>query len=110
VKRGITVRKEAIQDGTTRVLVEKRRGKLTFEEIREALREEFTQYGGTCFFAMIVKASEEDGYQGWMDGDDAGDTVELLQIEEGYDCPVCGRMAPPFEYCPNCGEAWRERR
>lgn len=34
-----------------------------------------------------------------------GDQWSLYQVEAGEPCPVCGKLAPPFEWCPTCGES-----
>ena len=34
-----------------------------------------------------------------------GDQWSLYQVEAGEPCPVCGELAPPFEWCPTCGES-----
>ena len=94
-----------------RTIVRKKRGKLTVEEIREALYDAIACHGGCYHFALIVKAAEDIGYQGWDDAeDDPGDAVELWEINESDTCPFCGQLTPPFDYCPNCGTAWRDLR
>ncbi len=111
MKKGITVEQEYTESGAMRAIVRKSRGKLTVEEIQDALRESVVESGGGCYhFVVIIKATEDTGYQGWMDDEDRGDTVELWEIFEGDTCPVCGQLTPPFDNCPNCGVAWRDLR
>jgi predicted amidophosphoribosyltransferase len=43
-----------------------------------------------------------------MDDDEPeGDAVQLYQLGDSDNCPVCGAMLPSFEYCPHCGQPWK---
>ena len=91
------------------VKIEKKRGKLTLDEIEDLLRyEDGRQYCG--HYAILLNCSEAtlDGGGLYLEEDRKGDVALLYQIEHGETCPVCGKHTPPFEYCPNCGTAWND--
>lgn len=106
--KGITLEWDNDCRGNSVLLVRKSRGRLTLDEITEALRyEKHGQYCGR--YAIMVNASENTCGTGWMDEiEPKGDVVELYQVAGEDDCPVCGKLTPPFEYCPHCGEPWKE--
>lgn len=109
MKRGIEMSWEYDSMGRIFLRIIKKRGKLTLEEITDLLRyEERQQYCG--HYAIILNCSEATvGGNGlFFEEDEKGDAVDLYQIEEGETCPVCGKFTPPFEYCPNCGAAWKD--
>lgn len=87
------------------LVLRKSRGKLSIGEIIDVLHHENRgQLQG--HYAIILNASEatREG-SGWMDEiEPKGDEVELLQLLEGDICPVCQKLLPDFQYCPNCGE------
>jgi DNA-directed RNA polymerase subunit RPC12/RpoP len=59
-------------------------------------------------WALIVKVREES-YIGWGGMDEPkGDVLELYQIGDGADCPVCAVTYAGVEFCPHCGERIRE--
>ena len=89
--------------------IEKKRGKLTLDEIEDLLRyEDGQKWCG--HYAILLNCSEAtvDGGGLYLEEGQKGDVVALYQIEEGETCPVCGKYTPPFEYCPNCGAAWKD--
>ena len=89
--------------------IEKKRGKLTLDEIEDLLRyEDGQRYCG--HYAIFLNCSEAtvDGGGLYLEEDRKGDIVDLHQIEHGETCPVCGKYVPPFEYCPSCGAAWND--
>jgi hypothetical protein len=85
--------------------VRKARGKLSMEEITDALREA-EMFGG---WAVILRVGEDSGYQGWMDEDTRGDSVFLYELEDGEQCPICASQLV-VNYCPNCGEDLRQKK
>lgn len=96
--------------------ITKRRGKLTLDEIEDILRYDrdpnHRELNG--HYAIILNCSEETcGGNGLFEfgaSDPPGDCVDLYPVNSMDDCPVCGSMLPPFEYCPNCGEPWKESK
>lgn len=91
------------------IRIKKRREKLTLEEIEEILRyEERQRFCGN--YAIFLNCSEATmGGNGlYFEEDMKGDVVDLYPVEEMEDCPVCGKMLPPFAYCQNCGTAWKD--
>ena len=112
MKRGTTIRWDYNQYGRSGARITKARGRLTLDEIEEAL-----QYGGggnfNGHYALLINAGEQTcGGNGlWLDEDArTGDDVFLVALEDSGDCPVCGSMLPPFEYCPECGEPWKKSK
>ena len=108
MKRGIKITRE-YENGFSGVCIQKSRGKLTLDEIQEALH-----YGGTnnqfCGrYVLLFNATENTiGGNGlWLEQEQKGDSVLLYELDESSDCPVCGKLTPPYEYCPNCGERWK---
>lgn len=89
--------------------IEKKRGKLTLDEIEDLLRyEDGQKWCG--HYAILLNCSEAtvDGGGLYLEEGQKGDVVALYKIEDGETCPVCGKYTPPFEYCPNCGTAWKD--
>lgn len=109
MKQGITVTASYDYHDNTIVVVKKRRGKLTFAEVEEALR--YGDGNRWCnHYALLLNCSEAtvEG-SGYFDEDEPqGDEVVLYPIEEGEFCPVCGELTPPFNYCPTCGTSWKD--
>ncbi len=108
MKRGTTIKWDRDLHDKSIVLIQKRRGHLTLEEIGDILQhEDGGKWNGR--YAILMNCSEGTlGGNGLFMADPAGDSVELYQLESETECPVCGRMLPPFEYCPNCGNDWRD--
>ena len=78
--------------------VTKSRGKLTLDDISDALRD-----AGVDGYMMIL-LNIGDTYIGWNDDTPKGDVVDVYIIEEGSTCPVCSQMVPLIMYCPECGK------
>lgn len=96
-------RNEYDRCGKQMLVLKKKRGKITFQEIQE-----FLLYEGNGSFnghyAIYMRATESMcGGSGWLDEEEKGDTIELYPIYDNEDCPICGKMTPPFECCPECG-------
>lgn len=109
MKRGIEMTWICDDRSRPALQIIKKRGKLTLDEIEDLLRYESSQrYCG--HYAIILNCSVEtvDGGGLYLEGEQKGDAVDLYQIEDGNTCPVCGKYTPPFEYCPNCGTAWKD--
>ena len=109
MKRGIEMSWACDHKDRPHLRIEKKRGKLTLEEIQDLLMyEESQRYCG--HYAILLNCSESavDGGSLYLEEEQKGDTVALYQIEEGEICPVCGGYTPPFVYCPNCGTAWKD--
>lgn len=108
MKRGTTIQWDSDIHGNSVVLIQKRRGHLSIDEIRDIL-----QYEGSGawngHYAMLLNCSEGTVSAGGLFLDKPeGDSIELYQLDSGTECPVCGRMLPPFDYCPNCGVNWKD--
>ena len=78
--------------------VTKSRGKLTLDDISDALRDA----GVEGYIVMLLKIG--DTYDGWNNDNSKGDAVDVYIIEEGSPCPVCSQMVPLIMYCPECGK------
>ena len=91
--------------------ITKQRGKLTLEEIEDILRYDERQRFFGCY-AIILNCSEATmgGNGMYFEEDQKGDAVDLYPVEEMEDCPICGKMLPPFTYCPTCGTAWKDTK
>ena len=95
--------------------ITKERGKLTLGEIEDILRYDRGPGGQDLngHYAIILNCSEEtcggNGLFGIGATDPPGDCVDLYPVNDSDDCPVCGSVLPPFEYCPNCGERWKDQ-
>ena len=84
------------------LLAIKTRGKITISELQEQLSNDY-RYQGT--WAVIIKAQEESGYQGWGGGQEPKeDVVELRRVDEWENCPICAALLSPIDYCQHCGE------
>lgn len=84
------------------LLIRKSRGKITVDELVDFLLRDyrFTNYA----YAMVINVRESmcEG-SGWlMDEEPKGDVVELYQLEDEENCPVCGRILT-YQNCPECG-------
>lgn len=109
--KGITVEWGKDFAGNNTLLIMKARGKLTISEIEELLLYEGNgAYSGQ--WVIHINASESAyGGSGWDDGTaPKGDAIMLLQILEQESCPICGKLTPPFDYCPACGESWKNHK
>jgi hypothetical protein len=112
LKRGITVQRGHDLRGQEAVTVEKKKGKLTLDEVWDALRDQRlnNEHWNQPFFGhyAILLHCQEETDAGYLDDDEPeGDKVLLYQLTDAGDCPVCGAMLPSFEYCPHCGRAWK---
>ena len=104
MKQGITITREYDHHDRPVVRITKRRGKLTLEEVSDLLRTEgWGEWNG--YYAIVLNCSEGtlggNGLYGYEEP--KGDALDLYPLENFGDCPVCGQMTPPFQYCPNCG-------
>lgn len=112
LKKGIKITFSCDDRNHLLVRITKSRGKLTFAEVEEILRYENgpNRQSLAGHYAWLTNCSESTcGGNGMWDADVSdphGDCVELIQLFDGIDCPLCYKMMPPFEYCPSCGETW----
>lgn len=107
MKRGITVRGDYDFHDRSVTIVEKSRGKLTIDEIEDALRtNDRGLYCGN--YVLLLRCGEATlGGSGWDDYEEPkGDSVALYAVGEADECPVCSRLVPPYQYCPECGSNW----
>lgn len=109
MKQGITITREYDYHDRPIVRIVKRRGKLTLEEVSDLLL-----HKGRCewhgHYAIVLNCSESViGGNGLYDDEEPkGDALDLHPLEDSGDCPVCGEMIPPFQYCPHCGASWKD--
>lgn len=91
--------------GKSVLRVEKKRGKLNLEEVGDFLR--YSEYGllQGVYVAMINAQESTCGGSGWIDEmeERKGDILDLYKVEQGEPCPVCAKVTPDFQYCPDCG-------
>jgi hypothetical protein len=93
--------------GQSVLLAKKKHGKITIPELQEEMRRKGNFFGG---WAIIVPVREES-YIGWGDMDEPkGDVLELYQIGDDEQCPVCATIYQGIEWCPHCGERIREEK
>lgn len=88
------------------LVLEKKRGKLSLNEVGDFLRYE-KRGGFKGNYVLIIRATEATcGGSGWMDEEEPkGDQWALYRVEQGEACPVCGEVSPLLEWCPMCGES-----
>lgn len=89
------------------LVLEKKRGKINLAEVEDLLR--YSKNGAfQGNYVLLIRAGEATcGGSGWIDDleEPKGDQWALYQVEAEEPCPVCGQLAPPFEWCPMCGES-----
>lgn len=109
MKQGISIERTYDLHDRLVVRILKRRGRLTLEEVSDLLR---LEGGGewSGWYAVLLNCTEGTiGGNGLYDSEDPkGDAVDLYEINEGDDCPICGKFIPPFQYCPSCGAKWSD--
>lgn len=76
MKRGITCESKYDNAGNWMLVIRKKKGKLTMDEIREAAME----YEGD-YYGLVLKCIEEDGLQ-YYDDDLNGDAAELYRMTD----------------------------
>ena len=89
-------------DAGSFLVLEKSRGKLSFDEMADFIRYELRHYG---HFIVFLNCGEQTcGGNGlfFEESDPKGDSVRLYEYAGEDNCPACGRMTPP-QYCPECG-------
>ncbi|MCL1789967.1 MAG: hypothetical protein FWG40_01200 [Peptococcaceae bacterium] len=92
--------------GNSALIARKSRGKISIAEL-QAEMSKYYQYEGA--WAVIFKASEESGHQGWDSGvDPKGDVLELYRVGDGEECPICTTTFCGVDFCPHCGERIKE--
>ena len=90
------------------LLVRKPRGKITLDELTDFLLRDYRFTNHAYAIVIQVKESMCEG-SGWgMDEEPKGDVVELYQLEDGDDCPVCGSILV-YQNCPECGAELRKK-
>lgn len=89
--------------GNSILVVEKGRGKLNFDEVADLLRYDWKLQG---HYVMLINATEATCGVDWDpfgEIEKKGDTWKLYRIEEQEKCPVCSKLSPYTQYCPECG-------
>lgn len=108
MKRGICVEQGHDFFETPCLIIKKKRGKLSLDEIQDILRyENHQQWNGLYVIFLNCTESTVDG-NGCLEllEEQPGDTVMLYELTDSAECPVCTALLPPFRYCPSCGNAW----
>jgi hypothetical protein len=90
--------------GRSVLLARKARGKISVSEIQEVMMRDERYHGA---WAVLFRAREDSGYQGWGDDEPKGDVLELYQVGDGEKCPLCAAIYAGVDYCPHCGEMLR---
>ena len=96
--KGITLERSSDAYGNNILVIKKARGKLSIGEIEDILQyEEGGRFNG--HYVIYIRATESTyGGSGWMDETQPkGDVVELLEILESENCPICKRVSPLIE-------------
>lgn len=109
MKRSITIQRNYDYMDRPCVTIQKSRGKLTIQEIGDLLRYEGSQWNG--HYVILLNCTESTiGGNGCFDmmEQQKGDIVDLYEVADGDNCPVCAAMLPPFRYCPSCGVDWSD--
>lgn len=109
MKQGIAIERTYDLHDKPIVRIIKRRGRLTLEEVADLLRlEGFGEWWG--HYVVFFNCTESTiGGNGMFDyGEPKGDALDLYEINEGDECPICGKFTPPFIYCPTCGTSWKD--
>lgn len=93
-------------ENATDIIIRKEKGKLTLDEIWEFMhrREQTFAHDGKLAVWIFRVDADRDGSFGEFEPEDAGDSVELIMIEDDRLCPICGRNTLHPQYCPGCGE------
>lgn len=89
--------------GNSLLLIQKNRGKLNLDEVVDTLRYDWRLQG---HYVMILNATEATCGADWdfFEEEKKGETWELYRVEEGEKCPVCNKISPLMQYCPECGQ------
>lgn len=93
--------------GSDRICVSKSRGTLTLDDMVDALRRYMP---GQYAIVLNCMPAEGEANGMWYDEDDGPGDVQLAYpLTQEDNCPVCGHLLPPFQYCPECGfDIWKE--
>ena len=103
MKKGITISFDIDGKG----IIEKRRGKLTIDEIVDAIASDWRYHG---YYAICLKVNDTTiGGNGMFYEEPVGDKVELLPVYGNDSCPFCESLTPPFDFCPECGKTLKSR-
>lgn len=80
-------------------------GKITFDELIEAINGNDVDFQGYIFSMQFVVDRDRVGPIGWdpYDNDNDGDIWELWAVVDGEACPLCGKLSR-HTYCPDCGK------
>lgn len=79
------------------------KGKITYDELLEAINSYELDLQGYVFALSFVVDRERLAPVGWMDETEPeGDVWELWDVMDGEPCPICQQLVPP-QYCPECG-------
>lgn len=84
--------------------VTKSRGRLTLDEVQEALSEK-----GLEGYAMMGFHVGRDLDSGWVLDEPKGDAIDVAITDGWGDCPFCKRLLPPLVWCPKCDHKMKLR-
>ena len=93
-------------DNGTDIIIRKDRGRLTLDDIWEFLhrREQTWAHDGKLAAWIFRVDSDRDASFDMFQGEDTGDSVVLIMVEDDSYCPFCGKNRLFPQYCPGCGE------
>lgn len=93
----ITIEQKYDYTGKLVYMVRKSRGKLTLEEIQQALRE--AQVEGLAAIMFNLDCSYNESIEDHVDCD----RISVMAFSDYDDCPVCSHLSPIRYRCPECG-------
>lgn len=89
------------------IIIKKKRGKLTVDEILHFLHEpeQVRAFDGMLALIAFRVNSERDlyPYSYEMHGEPEGDSRTVYMLEDDTVCPICGKNRLFPQYCPECG-------
>lgn len=99
---------EYTENGTD-IIIRKEKGKLTLDDIWNFMhrRENTWAHDGKLAAWVFRVDADRDLSFDMFQGETEGDAVELIMIEDGRECPFCGKNTLYPQYCPGCGEKVR---
>lgn len=108
MKKGFTVAMGCDSQNHTILRVTKNDGSLTLADIEDLIRcEESGRWLGR--YVVILDCSEAIAAgEEFPAKNHSGYAEDLVKIEQDGTCPVCGKLTPPFVYCPTCGTLWED--
>lgn len=90
-------------DHDDEIVVWKKKGKLTLDEVWEFLqeRDQLNAFGENSLAVILFRLRERE-YPGWDQEEQEGDAQSVYILSDGSKC-ICGRTELWMQYCPECG-------